>query len=402
MSYSILSSNLVLGLESYPQYSFVATGQGLLQVERLDGGSSSVQVDGCVSANSVQLTNVTALRTLVSDGVGRIVESNVSTLTLQGFDGRLVDHQDRLVALEDPTKYVYATSVYADDSVVGNVVQSNVATITTATVSDRLVAAAANVTTTLVANVLTGNTATISTATITGLTTTTASATTMTIGTGNIATVNATTLKGNVLTDRIDSLNTTSVTVDRTANLVVEGNAIVDTAVHTSNIVSTVGGNVRVYGNIITGTTVITSNLTPLQFGNILINGNIVANDVHIKASDPRLKRDIQVISNAVDSVCRINGVRFEWRDDIPNMPYRGRDVGVLADQVARVVPEAITLAAFDRDAEGKSLSGENYLGVDGVTNKLTALLIQSIHELHDRLQAVEKALAETSTGKNA
>ncbi|MGA1564009.1 MAG: tail fiber domain-containing protein [Pontimonas sp.] len=393
MSYGILSSNLVLGLDAYPQYSFVATGQGLLQVERLDGLSSTIQVDGCVSANSVQLNNVTSLRTLVSDGVGRIVESNVSTLLLQGFDGRLIDHEDRVVALEDPAKYVYSTAVYADDTVTANALVSNALSTSSATVSSRLVAAAANVTTALVANVITGNTATIPSITTTTLGASAVSTSTISATTGNITTVNANSVNGNIFTDRIAGLSTTTVVIDRQANLRVDSNTITNT-IFTGNVIGTAtGGNINVVGNIITGNTILTSNLSPIAFGNILISGNIVANDVHIKASDPRLKRDVAVIRNAMESIRRINGVRFQWRDDIPNMPYRGRDVGLLADQVRSVLPEAITLAAFDRDAAGRSISGECYLGVDGVTNKLTALIVQALHEIDERLIRVETML---------
>jgi hypothetical protein len=104
MSYSILSSNLVLGLDSVPQYSFVTTPSGVLQVEKLDGTTSGVEVDGCVLADQMQLSGATGLRALTTDGVGRIVTANVNTVTLEGFDGRLQD-------LEDPEKTVTASNV---------------------------------------------------------------------------------------------------------------------------------------------------------------------------------------------------------------------------------------------------------------------------------------------------
>lgn len=116
--------------------------------------------------------------------------------------------------------------------------------------------------------------------------------------------------------------------------------------------------------------------------GGLYVTGPIVtAGDVTAYASDQRLKSNIQLLENALDKVCALNGVRFNWKEDGPQ-PMRGSDVGLLAQQVQAVLPEAVKAAPFDLDEKGASKSGENYLTIDVSGNKLIALLVESVKEL--------------------
>ena len=101
-----------------------------------------------------------------------------------------------------------------------------------------------------------------------------------------------------------------------------------------------------------------------------------------------------------------IRGVTFDWKDKTPDskeldVPSSGHDVGVLAQEVQAVLPEAVSLAPFDTSGpdyleedvdygieEGTSITGENYLTVD--YEKLVPLLIESIKQLSTELDAAK------------
>jgi hypothetical protein len=96
-------------------------------------------------------------------------------------------------------------------------------------------------------------------------------------------------------------------------------------------------------------------------------------------ASDKRLKNNITNIPNALDKIKTLNGVTFNWENNIFKTE-RTNDIGVIAQEVQSVLPDAVTLAPFDLDDKGNSKSGENYLTV--YYEKLIPLLIEGIKEL--------------------
>jgi hypothetical protein len=121
------------------------------------------------------------------------------------------------------------------------------------------------------------------------------------------------------------------------------------------------------------------------------VGGNLTAvQNVTAYASDERLKSNIHTIDHALDKVRKLRGVSFDWRDDTPQ-PMRGHDVGLIAQDVASIMKEAVTLAPFDTDhTTGLSKSGHEYLTIDA-GNKLTALLVEAVKELSDRVGRLER-----------
>jgi hypothetical protein len=104
-------------------------------------------------------------------------------------------------------------------------------------------------------------------------------------------------------------------------------------------------------------------------------------------ASDKRLKRNIQNIPNALEKINSINGVTFTWDNEIYKTD-RTNDVGIIAQEVQAILPEAVTLAPFDTNEDGTSKSGENYL--TAYYEKLIPLLIEGIKELSAKVSALE------------
>ncbi|MFH0898866.1 MAG: tail fiber domain-containing protein [bacterium] len=103
--------------------------------------------------------------------------------------------------------------------------------------------------------------------------------------------------------------------------------------------------------------------------GDIAYTGNIY--DV----SDLRLKENIDPIENAVEKVSSINGIYFNYKGESAEK----REVGVIAQDVEKVLPEVVS-----EDAEG-------YKSVD--YSKLTPLLIEAIKALKAENEALKVEL---------
>jgi hypothetical protein len=128
---------------------------------------------------------------------------------------------------------------------------------------------------------------------------------------------------------------------------------------------------------------------------NLHVGGQVGATgEITAFASDARLKTNIQVISDSLKKLRSIKGVTFDWDSNVVIngfSPTLIHDVGVLAQDIQRVLPEAIRPAPFDVDSSGVSRSGQNYLTVQ--YEKLTALLIEAVKEQQATIDAHESRL---------
>ena len=87
-------------------------------------------------------------------------------------------------------------------------------------------------------------------------------------------------------------------------------------------------------------------------------------------SSDIKLKENIKTVENALDKVCQLDGVTFEWIKD-------GKEsAGVIAQNVEDVLPSAV------KDTETLNTEGETHKVVD--YNQLSALFIEAIKELKE------------------
>jgi Chaperone of endosialidase len=108
-----------------------------------------------------------------------------------------------------------------------------------------------------------------------------------------------------------------------------------------------------------------------------IVNGSIWANGVTY-ASDARFKTNITSISSPLEKVLRLNGVEYDMnREDFQKNNFSdGRQIGLLAQNVEAIVPEAVS-----------ELDG--YKSVDYA--KLVPLLIESIKELKKEIEELKK-----------
>ena len=97
--------------------------------------------------------------------------------------------------------------------------------------------------------------------------------------------------------------------------------------------------------------------------------------------SDIRLKDNIEVITNALQAIDQIRGVKYTQNKFAEQFGYNNytSQVGVIAQEMQKVLPEVVKPAPFDIDINGNSKSGENYLTVQ--YEKIVPLLVQAIKE---------------------
>jgi len=91
MSYSILSSNLVIGQAPVPQFSFVTAAGGTLQIECLDSGipNPSVDIDGEIRGDTFIFNNPVRDRVVSTNAFGKCFETNVRVSQFETFESRI-------------------------------------------------------------------------------------------------------------------------------------------------------------------------------------------------------------------------------------------------------------------------------------------------------------------------
>jgi len=127
------------------------------------------------------------------------------------------------------------------------------------------------------------------------------------------------------------------------------------------------------------------------------VSGTITATgEITAYSSDARLKDNVTLITDPLTKIMQLRGVMFDWNISKANSlgfePQHAHDVGVIAQEVQAVLPEAVRPAPFDRTEDGTgSKSGENYLTVQ--YEKLTALLIEAVKELKAEVDELKARL---------
>ena len=116
-----------------------------------------------------------------------------------------------------------------------------------------------------------------------------------------------------------------------------------------------------------------------VTFGEVRSTGDITA----YYSSDYALKENINPISNALDKVSQLGGYNFDWKDShlesrggVDDMFVKKSDVGIIAQEVQKVLPEAV---------------GKREDGTLGVRYELLVpLLVESIKELKEEIQSLK------------
>ena len=111
------------------------------------------------------------------------------------------------------------------------------------------------------------------------------------------------------------------------------------------------------------------------------VNGTVAGVGPYVNLSDLRYKHDIRAIEGALSKVRSLRGVTFDWRrEEFPHLDFAtGRSVGFVAQEVERVVPEAVT-----RDAEGFRSVAYSHL---------TPVLVEAVKEQQAQIENQQKLI---------
>jgi hypothetical protein len=144
------------------------------------------------------------------------------------------------------------------------------------------------------------------------------------------------------------------------------------------------------------------SNTVPASFTSLGVGTTASGTSGEIRAtsqitsyySDERLKTKIQVIPNALEKVMELRGVTYTANELAESFGFTSKEsqVGVIASDVEKVLPEAVKPAPFDilklQEGIEISRSGENYKTVQ--YEKIVPLLIEAIKELNNQIKELK------------
>jgi len=128
--------------------------------------------------------------------------------------------------------------------------------------------------------------------------------------------------------------------------------------------------------------------------------GNVsVAGDLTAGVSDRRLKTAIQPIQGALQKALAIRGVTYQLNDLAVSLGIKrnGEELGVIAQEVQAVAPQAVRPAPFDQDEDGSSTSGEHFLTVR--YERLVPLLFEALRELNGKVDRLTLELEAARGG---
>jgi hypothetical protein len=154
-----------------------------------------------------------------------------------------------------------------------------------------------------------------------------------------------------------------------TGSLYLRGNTSINIQKYTGEnmIIATADGAVNLYYDNASKLNTISTGCSVT--GELIVTGDITA----FYTSDQRLKENIFPIPNALEKVISISGNTFDW---VQGSGKEGSDVGVIAQEILEVLPEAVTTRET------------GYLAVR--YEKLVPLLIEAIKDLSTKVKDLQ------------
>jgi len=128
---------------------------------------------------------------------------------------------------------------------------------------------------------------------------------------------------------------------------------------------------------------------TPTTVGLIRATNDVIA----FYGSDERLKTNVEPIRGSLDKLSQINGYEFDWIEMKGIHENEGHDIGVIAQEIEKVLPEIVTT----RDNGYKAVKYEKLVALLIETNKELLKQIENInnnnHKLLKRIETLEQKI---------
>ncbi|WP_374033489.1 tail fiber domain-containing protein [Bdellovibrio bacteriovorus] len=123
------------------------------------------------------------------------------------------------------------------------------------------------------------------------------------------------------------------------------------------------------------------------------VNGTVAGTAAYVNTSDERLKKNITVIEGALEKILRLNGVYFDWRsDEFPDWNFeQSHDVGVIAQEVEKVFPEAVRTDDKGYKAVAYSKLVPPLIEAAKEVNIKCEMSLLQIRELQDKVAELQK-----------
>jgi hypothetical protein len=116
------------------------------------------------------------------------------------------------------------------------------------------------------------------------------------------------------------------------------------------------------------------------------ISGSLIRSSGDVVAffsSDERLKDNIQPIQQATYKLKQVGGYEFDWNEK--QTVYEGHDVGVIAQEIEKVLPEVVAQRA------------DGYLAVK--YEKIIPLLIEGFKEQQKEIESLKEEIQKLKNG---
>ena len=378
-----------------------ATGSSNASITNINLTTASLNtsVSNLNSATSSYETNG---RSIVS-GSSQITYASISSIPAGIVSGSSQTIANLPVGTISGSSQVVGSSITTNTVTVGSTAIALGGTATT-------IAGLTSVTSTAFVGALTGNASTVTTnANLTGNVTSVGNATTIASGVvtsdmivdGTIVNgdINASaaivdTKLATIATAGKVSNSATTATNANTANAIVARDASGNfsagtiTATLTGNVTGNVTGNTS--GTAATVTTAAQSAITSVgtltsltvsgatATGALTVTGAITATGdiTAFYTSDKRHKNNIQTIPNALEKVSKLNGVTWEWNDDVNEVTKSTPKTGLIAQEVQEVLPEVVKTRE------------DGFLALD--YSKMMGLLVEAIKEQQIQIEELK------------
>jgi len=107
--------------------------------------------------------------------------------------------------------------------------------------------------------------------------------------------------------------------------------------------------------------------------GDLAVTGEVSAASF-TATSDVRLKKEIKPLENSLEKICALQGVEFEFINDL----IQRKNIGFIAQDIEKIIPQVVTT----------SEKGEQYKSV--AYGNIVALLVEAIKELRSEIETLK------------